>query len=406
MAPNPLENLALTTLKSVPLDRQFNYRVLISGYYGFNNIGDELILETLIESLKERGFQITVLSNQPQKTQERFKVKSLHRLNYPDIIDELRQGHLFISGGGGLFQDATGPGSALYYGSLVHMAKFFEVPTFFWGQGMGPLTSPVSRKITASSLEHCRGITLRDEASADLAEQLLAERGIRYRPEVTADPVWALKVPNRTSVRKKYKTWNIGISLRPWKELTPARIQGFARFFKSLTEGSERPVKFFLFPFQPQADNIPLQQFEAVLKQESFKDIHKEIEWVQSDEVVKGINKCHVLFGMRYHCLLLAILARVPVYGLIYDPKVQQLLDRFELEGARISEMESLDEESIRTYFNDYPEINLRELRKRALVNSVRLLEVFQHEVDVNLVGLKDHLKSQNKVSKNQKSKT
>ena len=40
------------------------YKILISGYYGFNNIGDESILRTVIDNLREKlaDIDITVLS--------------------------------------------------------------------------------------------------------------------------------------------------------------------------------------------------------------------------------------------------------------------------------------------------------------------------------------------------------
>ena len=39
-------------------------RILISGYYGFNNIGDESILSAVVENLREKleDIEITVLS--------------------------------------------------------------------------------------------------------------------------------------------------------------------------------------------------------------------------------------------------------------------------------------------------------------------------------------------------------
>ena len=50
--------------------------IVISGYYGFNNLGDEAILEELIEELKEltESENIVVLSNNPEKL---FRVGSL-----------------------------------------------------------------------------------------------------------------------------------------------------------------------------------------------------------------------------------------------------------------------------------------------------------------------------------------
>jgi len=39
------------------------YKILISGYYGFNNIGDESILKAVIDNLHEKldGIEVTVL---------------------------------------------------------------------------------------------------------------------------------------------------------------------------------------------------------------------------------------------------------------------------------------------------------------------------------------------------------
>ena len=56
-------------------------KVLISGYYGFGNIGDEAILQTMVETLKklDKALEITVLSHQPEDTMDKFDVKSVNR---------------------------------------------------------------------------------------------------------------------------------------------------------------------------------------------------------------------------------------------------------------------------------------------------------------------------------------
>ena len=50
------------------------YNILISGYYGFDNIGDESILRTLVTSLRERipDCSLTVLSHDPAATREKY----------------------------------------------------------------------------------------------------------------------------------------------------------------------------------------------------------------------------------------------------------------------------------------------------------------------------------------------
>src|SRR5690606_5710529 len=114
-----------------------------------------------------------VLSNRPEQTKAEYDVDAIHRMNFIDIVDALSQSNLFISGGGGLFQDATGPMSSLYYGGLIHLARFFEVPVCFWAQGVGPLKTSLARKLTASALQQCEKIAVRDEASAELVDELI-----------------------------------------------------------------------------------------------------------------------------------------------------------------------------------------------------------------------------------------
>ena len=45
-------------------------KVVISGYYGSDNFGDETILKVLVDKLKEEKVDITVLSLNPEKTKE------------------------------------------------------------------------------------------------------------------------------------------------------------------------------------------------------------------------------------------------------------------------------------------------------------------------------------------------
>ena len=49
-------------------------KILISGYYGFANAGDEAMLTAIIESLRqvEKNVELTVLSGNPEDT--RFAV--------------------------------------------------------------------------------------------------------------------------------------------------------------------------------------------------------------------------------------------------------------------------------------------------------------------------------------------
>ena len=84
-------------------------RILISGYYGFNNIGDESILQAVVDNLRGKlsDIEVTVLSQNPDFTAQKYEVHSVNRKSVKDIVKAIKNCDLLISGGGSLLQDVT-----------------------------------------------------------------------------------------------------------------------------------------------------------------------------------------------------------------------------------------------------------------------------------------------------------
>ena len=168
------------------------YNILISGYYGFNNIGDESILRTVIDNLREKlpDIDITVLSHDPAQTSAKYGVKAARRMSLWDIFRSVLHCDLLLSGGGSLLQDATSARSILYYLFILRLAQLMGKKTFIYSQGIGPISDPRNRRLTASALRRTNGIVVRDAKSRDL----LLEIGVpEYLIHVTADPVIRVK---------------------------------------------------------------------------------------------------------------------------------------------------------------------------------------------------------------------
>lgn len=344
-------------------------RVLISGYYGFDNLGDELILKVLVDELKARAVKITVLSQNPRKTAADYGVDAIKRTSFIDIVDALASANLFISGGGGLFQDATGPMSAIYYGGLIHLAQFFEVPVVFWAQGVGPLNKSLSQKMTASALRKCEEILVRDEKSALLVERLTGEK-----PAITADPVWLLKLKRKNGEKPdatgNHKPCRIGISLRPWHELTETRLDALADCLNTFAEQQSGPVEFKLLPFQKKEDTTLLARFSQKLRNND----HISTRLLEPTDVLEGMSDCDLIFGMRFHSLILGLLYGIPVYGLVYDPKVASLLAMFNLKGTTIEALQTIQADEIRQHFDAYPKVDLKPFQQQSRKN-IKALE-------------------------------
>jgi polysaccharide pyruvyl transferase CsaB len=375
----------MSTPLTHPLHSDSHLVAVVSGYYGFNNLGDELILNVLCDGLKEMGYDIIVLSANPEETAKTYGVRAIHRTKWNDILDAFDDADVFISGGGGLFQDVTGPGSVLYYGGLIHLARMFNLPVVIWGQGVGPLQNTWARWLTKLAFSRCASVQVRDERSASLLSNLKVKN-----VHVSADPVWLYKVPfyEEPFFEGKIPTtpYTVGVSLRSWPSLTPDRIQALAGILYKLVEPVfmdwNRSVDIMLLPFQPEQDREVLTQLENALKmrmpakEERFRakdDPRVTIHWATPESLLKDLGRCDVLFGMRFHSLLLGISAKVPVYGIIYDPKVQSLLNMFQLPGVEVESLETLSSTIVRESLSAYIPPDPAQMQEKAWQNFLPL---------------------------------
>ena len=66
--------------------------VVISGYYGFRNNGDDALLMSIINDLrtKKPNIDIVVLSKNPAETQRIYTVRAVSRQNVMRLIKELK----------------------------------------------------------------------------------------------------------------------------------------------------------------------------------------------------------------------------------------------------------------------------------------------------------------------------
>jgi polysaccharide pyruvyl transferase WcaK-like protein len=103
-------------------------KIALSGYYGFDNSGDEALLSAITSTIRkiEPRASFVVFSGCPGQTARLHGLRAVNRMNPYSVTRELMQSDLLISGGGSLFQDVTGPRSLPYYISIVALAKILK----------------------------------------------------------------------------------------------------------------------------------------------------------------------------------------------------------------------------------------------------------------------------------------
>ena len=190
----------------------------ISGYYGFDNFGDETILKILVENLKKFESEITVFSSNPLKTSEKLDVKSIKSFDLKGVINALKQTDYLISGGGSLLQDVTSKKSLIYYLGVIFFAQLFKKKTIIFAQGIGPINDKFLQKITKFLLKKCDYISVRDEKSLALLKDW------NINAELCSDPVWNI------NLKQVEKTEKIGVQLRDFSLLNDDETKWLKEF--------------------------------------------------------------------------------------------------------------------------------------------------------------------------------
>lgn len=304
------------------------YRILISGYYGFNNIGDESILRTMIEDLREKieDIEITVLSQDPVDTMEKYGVYAVDRMAPMQILRAIRRCDVLLFGGGSLLQDVTSSTSIFYYLSILRMARLFKKKVLLYSQGVGPIKRSLNRRLTARCLRKVDDIAVRDEASA----QLLADIGVDpQRITVTADPV--MRAHRGDISRGAELLCAMGRekdSDRPlmgWAikstDLSAPFLDEVAKSIRWLKE--ERGVDSVLIPFHYEQDAVVVK----AIAEKVADDVYTITEKYLSDEMLAIIGNLDYLVGVRLHSLIFAAIMEVPALGVSYDPKVDAFME-------------------------------------------------------------------------------
>ena len=366
------------------------YNILISGYYGFDNIGDESILRTLITSLREKipDCRLTVLSHNPASTREKYGVEAVERMSPGAILRAVRRCDMLISGGGSLLQDVTSSKSIHYYLFIIRLAKLLGKKVFIYSQGIGPIDHAFNRRATARALKKADGIVVRDERSAKLLEQI----GLpQERIVITADPVIRMKRPDRTVGReilaragiKKDGRLTVGWAIRE-KNRDSTFVREITECIRWLRENYD--AESVLIPFHYEED----REVCSVIAERTNGAAKCLSEKYLSEDMLSIIGNMDVLVGVRLHSMIYAAIMGVPIIGVSYDPKCTAFLNSVGLDS--LSTRETFSAEAFKAEFARVLETGKEQTA--AVAENMRRL---QKELDTNEEMIRDIMEGQKK---------
>jgi polysaccharide pyruvyl transferase CsaB len=299
-------------------------RVLVSGYYGFGNLGDEALLEVIVEGVRRTlpAATIEVLSATPQRTESSLRVEATPRWEWRAVRESIRRADVVLSGGGGLLQNQTSLRSLLYYASILREAVRAGRKAMIFAQSIGPLDF-WGRLLVR---RFCRGVnraTVRDERSLRLLRELLPRTPI----EQTADPVFLYESPE---AGVDLSAEGLGPESGPYAVISVRRSAGsrdapqiVARAVDRLAE--RHGIRSAFLPLGGAAD--------AAISTDVIRACASAPVLLPECSLAKAaaiLSEARVVIGMRLHALVLAARHGVPFLAIPYDPKVSALCEDLE----------------------------------------------------------------------------
>lgn len=289
--------------------------IVIAGYYGFGNAGDELILASLVEQIRRESplCRITVFSRNPEDTRKRYVVEAVDRWQPWQWIGPLMKARRFMLGGGGLLQETTGPWNYVYYLGLVVLAKLLGCRTELRAIGVDAIKRGSNRLMTRIVFNYfVDHVSVRDSDS----QRALEAAGVRRTIFRVADPVFQLPVRTPVPIEPR-----IALAAGPWAQ----RI-GWDHDLALLCDRvqQELDVPVDLIAFYPDQD-LPICRKVAQAAQS-----HPIVRvWENPEDLLEWIPSYTLVMGMRFHALAIAALHERPFIGWGFQKKVHSLCRDF-----------------------------------------------------------------------------
>lgn len=288
------------------------YDIALCGYYGFGNLGDELLAEAAVSLAEECGTprsRMVVLSGNPAETRKSLGTEAVDRWSPSKVLEALKASRSLLLGGGGLFQDSTSTRSAFYYWGVVRLAGLVRCRPWCFGQSVGPFRSMAAKALAREALGRCKERVVRDRSSLVMLE----EWGLEAK--LAPDLVFSLKIGGEPQSNNGE---TVLVNLRPWKSGLPEFLA------KALGDYGRRE--------NVELRGIALADEDAALMAKMDREGLMPLAGIERVRSLEDCSRvwrtgCSGAVGMRLHFCILSVLAGLPLLGVPYDPKVAGLAE-------------------------------------------------------------------------------
>jgi polysaccharide pyruvyl transferase WcaK-like protein len=333
-------------------------KVLIHGYFGFGNVGDEAILSVVMDWLRGTfgDVDFIVLSSNPGRTRRIHSVDAIReRLLSPRFWSAFLRSHVIVFAGGGRYGYSTWRRIAL----LAILARLFRKVVVFRGIGAYPYEW-VGKPVIKEAPEPFRGLTgLLVRAALNGAVFVSVRDAYSYavlrstgvgRVVVEDDLALRMSVPGPNECRdlaSRYGLVNgkvLGVNLRTLDKTTNrAMVDYVAGLVRGFVNRGFARVVFIPFGFGSFAgrffDNDLIIAREL---KDKVKDLVIISEELSPRQTLCLFNYLDHVIAMRHHAVIFALLAGKSLTAIVYDTKTLELINNINKDSVEAVDLRGL----------------------------------------------------------------
>jgi polysaccharide pyruvyl transferase CsaB len=314
-------------------------KITFLGTHGQFNIGDELLLQTFLAQLGPQH-SYAVNSYDPEFTvamlRPNFNAQAFHTTReLPRFLENLLTSDLLFFGGGSIIKELYASVGRNRYSTLlmilasVTFTKLVARKKVIMSNiGVGPLLSPGGERLARWILNQVDFISVRDQKSFRTCQKLKIDpKKLRLVPDaVFANPpeVFVSNPEPLFSDENLHLALNLNYDIEN-RAAWPAFLNNLRASLEQLN--SVTPLTIHALPMQ--------SKFKENDDLTILKDFAKQLQGIPvilhdpqtAQEAGQIIAKCDLVLAERLHTLVISTILGKPFFGLVYDVKVQELVD-------------------------------------------------------------------------------
>lgn len=317
---------------------------IVLGWYGYDNVGDELLLDVVLDFFGKKCTEITYISpkedfrSQPGTKFNRIKLNTKYDLL--KLLLSVVTTQYVVLGGGTYLRDIGGKNNLRIKLIILFVAIVFRKKTVFFGSGLGPFSYNKDSKLLRFVLRRISYPLLRDRKAVDLYKQISGKDA-----QVVPDPVVLRAISSKKCVESGD---GVAFALREWHGPFAEKSEksSYIKFISEMVSVVESYIqinpdkKVYFWVFQScvtdaMADDSVV--YDAIIKSIKFKFNYEIVylhDSIMSLEQVYG--QVSTVIGMRLHSLILGAVYGKKLISISYDQKVLSFMEELGISAFNI----------------------------------------------------------------------